>query len=124
MEISVTLTDTTTMTEKGSVKLTLHTEATGISEKVFAIEVLPRGMDRLNPIFRFSHVCSPAELQEFPDEAPGDNCYFRVNDITMIFDTPINASLLLQHVKEDIKKLVDECRRLDEAGVTENTTTF
>ena len=124
MDISVTLTDTLTMTEKGSVKLTLHTDAVGISEKVFAIEVLPRSMDRLAPLFRFSHICSPSELQEFPDEAPGDSCYFRVNEITMIFDTPTNASLLLQHVKEDIQKLVNECRELDAAGVTSNTTTF
>ena len=124
MSISISLTDTMTTTERGSVRLSLHTDATGISDKVFAIEVLPRSCDKLTPLYRFSHICSPAELQEFPDEAPGDNCYFRVNDITMIFDTPVNATLVLKHIKDDIKHLVSEYRALDTAGSVANTTVF
>lgn len=125
MAIEITLTSTMTTTDKGTVKLELHTDGTeDVTSKVFAIEVLPRSTDGLSPIYRFSHICSPAELTEFPDDQPGCNCYFRVDDITMIFDTPINANHVLDMIKGDIKKLVSELKALDAAESVVNTATF
>ena len=87
MSASIQLDHTITTTEAGTVKLQCVATGTNISGKVFAIEVLPATATRNDPIYRFSHICSPAELVEFPEDDPGDNCYFRTDDITMIFDT-------------------------------------
>lgn len=125
MAIEITLTSTLTTTEKGTVKLDLHTDGTqDVTSKIFAIEVLPRSADKLAPIYRFSHICSPAELTEFPDDQPGCSCYFRVDDITLIFDTPVHANLVLETVKGDIKKLVSELRALEANEGVIDTTTF
>ena len=124
MAISITLTHSIKQTDKGTVKLELQTTATDTTEKVFAIEVLPRCADSLAPLFRFSHICSPSELVEFPDTVPGCACYFRTDEITMIFDTPVNAELVLQNIEKDIAKLVSELKILEDQPVESDTITF
>ena len=71
MSVSVKLNHTITTARKGHTKLRLVAEADGISPKIFAIEILPRSADKLKPLYRFSHVCSPSEMVEFPDDIPG-----------------------------------------------------
>lgn len=114
MSISIELSHKVTTTDNGTVKLELVCTATGITEKVFAIELLPRSADKLTNLYRFSHVCSPAELVEFPDTVPGDNCYFRISEMEMLFDTPVTAGLVLDNIKHDIRKLVREYKELEE----------
>lgn len=99
-------------------------QATGISEAVFAIEVLPRSADKCAPLYRFSHVCSPSEMVEFPDTVPGDNCYFRISEMTMLFDTSTIAEKTLNCLKKDIKHLVNEMNALEDAAVVSETVTF
>ena len=116
---TIQLSQSTVSTTKGTTKITITTVGNNIDSAVFAIEVLPRTAYDLNPIYRFSHVCSPAELVEFPDEEPGDNCYFRTDSITMIFDTAIMAENVLRNVEADVNRLVQEYNQLNaltEAG--------
>ncbi len=118
MSIAITLNFNKTVTPKGTVKLDITTAGTDIDDKVFAIEVLPTSADATAAVYRFSHVCSPSELVEFPPDVPLDNCYFRTNNITMIFDTVCNADLVLSHIKTDIKKLTTEYKQLENIAAT------
>lgn len=124
MAASITLTNSITMTAAGTVKLQLTVSASGISPKVFAIEVFPKSADDAAPVLRFSHVCSPAELIEFPEDEPLDNCYFRTDDITMIFDTAVIAESVLSHVKHDIRHLAAEYNALDDGQAVSDVSVF
>ena len=111
---TVQISQRTVTTDKGAVKLTITIVGNGITSCLFAIEVLPRTNLELNPIYRFSHVCSTSELVEFPDQEPGDNCYFRTDSITMIFDTALLAEKTLQCIEKDVDRLVKEYNVLNE----------
>ena len=67
--------------------------STTVASAVFAIEVLPRSTDSLDPIYRFSHVCSPSELVEFPDYEPEDECYDEVQNIVKVLNYVIEADV-------------------------------
>ena len=119
---TIEISQETVKTDKGAVKLTITAVGTNITSAVFAIEIIPRSSDSLDPIYRFSHVCSPSELVEFPDYEPEDECYFRTDCIEMIFDTAVLADLTLHSIEKDINALVKEYNQLfalqdDTAGV-------
>ena len=106
MSVSVTLNHTIKRTQNGAVSLTLTAVAFEMSSKIFAIEVMPTSADAQAPYYRFSHVCSPAELIEFPEDEPMDNCYFRTDSIELIFDTYDMVNPVIDNVEADIKKLI------------------
>ena len=124
MPASITLSKTVTETASGTVKLVLSCIATDVSPKVFAIEVLPSSADAPAPIYRFSHICSPAEMEEFPADVPGENCYFRTDSIEMIFDTPKILDHVITNVENDIAKLVHELNALDTLASVTTSRTF
>ena len=109
---TIEISQETVKTDKGAVKLTITAAGTNITSAVFAIEVLPRSSDSLDPLYRFSHVCSPSELVEFPDYEPEDECYFRTDCIEMIFDTVdiairTNLVTLSDDAKYEDKTMID-----------------
>lgn len=124
MSASITLSKTVTETESGTVKLVLSCTATDVSPKVFAIEVLPSSADAPAPIYRFSHICSPAEMEEFPADVPGENCYFRTDSIEMIFDTHKILDHVIANVESDIAKLVRELNALESGTSVTTSRTF
>ena len=115
MSASITLNHSISKTRKGTVKLELSCVAVGISPKVFAIEVYPKSADARAPQVRFSHVCSPMELNEFPEDEPGENCYFRVDNISMILDDDRMIEHIMSNMRSDISKLVKEYNELEDA---------
>lgn len=117
-DISLELTHDIAKTKKGTVKLSLKVATTGMPSEVFAVEVLPKSADKYAPTTRFSHICSPAELVEFPALEPGENCYYRINEMEMIFDSSTNADLVLANVKKDLSKLVAELKAAPESVVS------
>lgn len=125
MPATITLSQTISKTQKGTVSLKLDTTAFGMSSKVFAIEVYPKSMDPAAPNLRFSHVCSPAELVEFPEDEPLDNCYFRTSSIELVFDTDALLTSVIANMRADIANLVSEFNKLsDGADVDIELTTF
>lgn len=116
--ISLTLNHDIAKTKKGTVKLSLKVAATGMPSEVFAVEVLPKSADKYAPTTRFSHICSPAELVEFPALEPGENCYYRISEMEMIFDSSTNAELVLSNIKSDLSKLVKELKAAPESVVS------
>ena len=96
-------------TTAGNVFVRLQTSSESIPAKVFAIEVLPKSKDDTAPKYRLSHICSVAEMEELPEDTPGDDSsYFRVNDIGMLFDSYIVADHAIDIIKADIRKLGNE----------------
>lgn len=124
MTASLTLNSEVRTTRKGTTSLKLFVVGYGMSPKVFAIEVLPGSADKLAPKVRFSHVCSPAELAEFPEDIPGDCCYFRVSEIEMVFDTKDFVEHVMANMKKDIGKLVREYNELAEATPDTDSVSF
>ena len=124
MTASLTLNSEVRTTRKGTTSLKLFVVGYGMSPKVFAIEVLPGSADKLAPKVRFSHVCSPAELAEFPEDIPGDCCYFRVSEIEMVFDTKDFVEHVMANMKKDIAKLVREYNELAETTPDTDSVSF
>ena len=123
-DISITLNTVVKRTDKGTTSVTFRATGYQVSSSVFAIEVLPRSADFTAPNYRFSHVCSPQELVEFPEGVPGDCCYFRTDTIELIFDTPDPIGHVSANMQADIANLVRELIALEEATPQATTVTF
>lgn len=111
-------------TNKGTTQLQVVATGDGITSSVFAIEQLPSSADPPEPIYRFSHVCSIAELVEFQDAPDPTSSYFRTNDITMIFDTAKYAQQVMECIQMDIDKLLQEYNIVQELPVDGSTVTL
>lgn len=125
MPVSITLNHEIRKTAKGTTSMELNVLAFGVSSKVFAIEVLPKSADFQAPNYRFSHVCSPAELIEFPEDEPGDACYFRTDSIELVFDDDSVIDHVLDNIRGDMDNLVKEFNSLEsDSVVISGTDTF
>ena len=102
------------VTAKGSIYVKVKTTSKSLPQKVFAIEVLPASKDKATKKYRLSHVCSPAELEEFPEDFDEESCYFRTDEIEMIFDTAKIAKLVIDQLRADVARLDTECTELYE----------
>lgn len=100
----------------GNVRLMLWTNAAGMSNKVFAIEVLPRSADPTTARYRFSHICSVSELVELPDYDNGDTPYFRTNAVDFILEHASQVTPILRHMRADIKQLSSDYNALYKDG--------
>lgn len=101
-------------TTADNVYVHMTTTSESLNPKVFAIEVLPKSKDPTVPKYRLSHICSVAEMEELPEEETDTECYFRTDDIGMIFDSAIIASKAIKMIKWDIKKLGEEYAKMYE----------
>lgn len=119
MSISISLTTSIAMTQAGTTRLEVTAIGANITGKIFAIETLPSSSDSENPNVRFSHVCSPMELYEFPeDESLDGSVYFRVDSISMVFDVPIQAEQVLETLRGKVERLVYEMNALESTGIS------
>lgn len=105
MAAYITLNTDMKQAKGGNVRLMLWTNAFGMSNKVFAIEVLPRSADPSCARYRFSHVCSVSELVELPDYDNGETPYFRTDAVDFILEHASQVTPILQHMRADIRKL-------------------
>lgn len=104
----------------GNVRLMLWTTGLGMSNKVFAIEVLPRSADPNTARYRFSHICSVSELVELPDYDNGDTPYFRTDAVDFLLEHASQVTPILKHMRADIKRLMTDYNVLhehDEDGI-------
>ena len=91
---------------RGAAKLSIKTTGVDMPSAVFAIEVLPKSRDPRNVNYRFSHICSLSELIEFPAEEDPEMCYFRTDDIELIFDTITIALKTKEAIAADLDTLI------------------
>lgn len=83
------------------------TETAGIDDALFAYQVVPPAGGGTEYGAKFSHVCSPADVEEYPKDAPGsgDN-FYRLAEIDIIFR---NLKLLedaWEKIQNDFTELV------------------
>ena len=110
--------------QTGTTKLHVVTDSEDMPAAVFAIETLPKSKDKTCPVYRFSHICSMQELVEFPDEEDPDMCYFRTNDIEMLFDRAQDAVDVLREIKNDVNRLVIQYNAVNDPELSGSTITI
>ena len=121
---SITIESNITQIEGGFTKLAIKTTGDDMPSEVFAIEVLPASKDPMAVPYRFSHVCKLTDLMELPAEQDPDKCYFRTDDIEMIFDT-VDIALRTQNIlRSDINKLVVSYNNLNDPEMIGSTVTI
>lgn len=121
---SITIESNITQIEGGFTKLAIKTTGDDMPSEVFAIEVLPASKDPMAVPYRFSHVCKLTDLMELPAEQDPYKCYFRTDDIEMIFDT-VDIALRTQNIlRSDINKLVVSYNNMNDPEMIGSTVTI
>lgn len=121
---SITIESNITQIEGGFTKLAIKTTGDDMPSEVFAIELLPASKDPMAVPYRFSHVCKLTDLMELPAEQDHDKCYFRTDDIEMIFDT-VDIALRTQNIlRSDINKLVVSYNNMNDPEMIGSTVTI
>ena len=121
---SITIESNITQIEGGFTKLAIKTTGDDMPSEVFAIEVLPASKDPMAVPYRFSHVCKLTDLMELPAEQDPEKCYFRTDDIEMIFDTVDIALRTNQILRSDINKLVVSYNNMNDPEMVGSTVTI
>ena len=121
---SITIESNITQIEGGFTKLTVKTTGDDMPSEIFAIEVLPASKDPMAVPYRFSHVCKLTDLMELPAEQDPEKCYFRTDDIEMIFDTVDIALRTNQILRSDINKLVVSYNNMNDPEMVGSTVTI
>ena len=121
---SITIESNITQIEGGFTKLAIKTAGDDMPSEVFAIEVLPASKDPMAVPYRFSHVCKLTDLMELPAEQDPEKCYFRTDDIEMIFDTVDIALRTNQILRSDINKLVVSYNNMNDPEMVGSTVTI
>lgn len=86
------------------------------SARIFAYEVLPLrpGEDPTTPAGYFSHVCSPADLEEFPELAAWVNSsppFFRLESVDLVFRSRELAEEAYSTLAARVQQLCDSLAR-------------
>ena len=82
--------------------------AEGMTDKVFAYVLLPMKPGAGEREGAFSHVCSPTDLAEYPEDEPITGHrpeWFRLNYIDVHLRSRYEAKRLIQDVTEDVQRL-------------------
>ena len=107
----------------GTTKLSVTTTSDDMPAAVFAIEVMPTSRDKTCSKYRFSHICSMQELVEFPDQEDPEMCYFRTDDIEMLFDRAQDAVNVLAAIRDDVNRLVTQYNIANDPPLLGSTVT-
>jgi hypothetical protein len=78
--------------------------------KIFAYQLLPVKPGAEEPIGMFDHVCSPVDLEEFPEDAPLLNSrpqWFRLDYVDVLLRSREETREFINAVVEDVKILKD-----------------
>lgn len=121
---SISIVESIEVLPEGPTKLSITTSSEDMPASVFAIEVLPTSRDKVCTKYRFSHICSIQELNEWPDQEDPDMCYFRTNEIEMIFDLASDAVRVLNAIRDDINGLTRQWNIVNDPEITGTTITI
>ena len=101
-------------------------EVEGLSAKVFAYLVLPLSSISQSQRAQFDHICSPVDLEEYPENAPTVNsqpAWFRLNYIDVTLRSMAELDRLLTDVQNDLAGLwLEPSPRLGRAMLLGNAT--
>lgn len=83
-------------------------EATGMTTKVFAYLMSPTNPQTLAKKGVFDHVCSPVDLEEYPEDEPVANsvpAWFRLNYVDVLLRSRQEADDFIEQVFNDVRAL-------------------
>lgn len=89
--------------------------ATGLSPKVFAYRMLPTAPGGVQEGF-FSHICSPVDLAEYPEDAPTPGHspeWFRLSYVDVFLRSVQEADDFVLIVREDVRRIVTTLAKMD-----------
>lgn len=78
--------------------------------KIFAYQLLPIKPGESEPVGMFDHICSPVDLEEFPEDAPLIHSrpqWFRLNYVDVLLRSREETREFINSVVEDVKILKD-----------------
>jgi hypothetical protein len=79
-------------------------------EKIFAYLLLPLKPGTTERVGAFDHVCSPTDLEEYPEDDPLPNArpeWFRLNYVDVILRSRAEVETFIGEVLEDVQRLKD-----------------
>lgn len=98
-------------------------ETVGVDDALFAYQVVPAVGGGTEYGARFSHICSPADIEEFPrDAAESGKDFFRLTEIDIIFR---NLKLLedaWEKIQSDFTELVRTLENMNNLTLAEEVT--
>lgn len=91
-------------------------EAVGISPKIFAYRMLPLNPETLERVGTFSHVCSPVDLEEYPEDAAVEGSvppWYRLSYVDILVRSQAEADDFIATVLEDVDSLIATLNTMD-----------
>lgn len=93
--------------------------AVGVSPKIFAYRLLPLQPGESSQVGFFDHVCSPSDLEDYPEDSPRDGeapPWFRLDYVDLLVRSSAEAENLVQTIEEDVATLRLSLLRLETLG--------
>lgn len=90
--------------------------ALGMDNKVFAYRMLPLSPKTGEAVGHFSHVCSPPDLAEFPEDEPVTGYapeWFRLSYVDVLIRSMEEADDFINIVRQDVRSLKKTLDRMD-----------
>jgi hypothetical protein len=88
-----------------------------MASKVFAYRMLPLSPRTSETVGTYSHVCSPVDLEEYPEDAPlADQSpeWFRLSYVDVLVRSREEAESFINVIKADINSLYETLNRIDD----------
>ena len=92
-------------------------DATDMPTKVFAYQMLPLKPNEEARVGSFDHVCSPTDLEEYPEDEPIENArpaWFRLNYVDVLLRSRAEVKAFIQDVTEDVQRLKNTLDTMDD----------
>lgn len=86
------------------------------SDKIFAYRLLPKNPKTGSKRGFFSHICSPADLEDYPEDEPYPThvpSWFRLNYVDVLLRSTTEAEALIEDVRSDIRRLLRSLKAVD-----------
>jgi len=91
-------------------------DALAMPNKIFAYLLTPLQPGETERTGEFNHVCSPSDLEEYPEDAPLPNKrpeWFRLNYIDVVLRSRAEVYAFIRDTAEDVHQLKHELDRTD-----------
>jgi hypothetical protein len=83
-------------------------DAVDMPTKIFAYQMLPLKPGAEERVGAFDHVCSPTDLEEYPEDDPLPNyrpAWFRLNYVDVLLRSRAEVKAFIEDVAEDVQRL-------------------
>lgn len=93
------------------------TDAAEMPAKIFAYLLLPMKPEADERVGAFDHVCSPTDIEEYPEDTPIPNArpeWYRLDFVDVIVRSRAEVNDFIKNVVEDVQRLKDTLDLMDD----------